>query len=124
VHWIPDGDGRRCPQHDKRFPLGEPCPDCVTAIMPAIEVIEATQVDAGLEEYEGEVREFAKGARLASIELLKLAAPNPAAKWADIYLKSMRLVSEMRDQRLARESDAQEIAHEREMSSVKGARPS
>jgi len=120
VHWIPDGDGRRCPDHGKRFPLGEPCPDCVTAELPPPEAIEAAEADHELEEYEGEVRQFAIGARSAAIKLLAGIDPQPAvaAKWGDIYLKSMRLVGEMRDRRLTREDDIREMEHEREMSGL------
>lgn len=125
MHWIPDGDERRCPEHDKRFALGMPCPDCVTAEIPPPEAIEAAGADLELEEYEGEVRAFAIGARKAAIALLsgdaeKEIEPSPvvAAKWADVYLKSMRLVGEMRDRRMVREDDIREMEHEREMSGL------
>ena len=121
MHWVPDGDKRRCPLHDKRFALGEPCPDCVLALEPVADAVGAEVVE-GPSEHEDEIREFAKGCRLSAVELLKLAEPNSAAKWGDLYLKSMRLVDEMRQRRLAIENDEREIAHEREMSGIKGAR--
>ena len=83
--------------------------------MPAIEAIDAAEVDAELEEYEGEIRSFAQGARAAATALLKNGAPNPAAKWADVYLKSMRLVDEMRSRRREIEHEQELLAHERQM---------
>lgn len=121
MHWVPDGDGRRCPRHGKRFALGEPCPDCVLALKPVTAALEAEIADAD-DEYESEIREFAKGCRLSAVELLKLAEPNPAAKWGDLYLKSMRFVDDLRQRRLQAEQDEREMEHEREISGLAGLR--
>ena len=115
MYWVPDGNGRRCPQHDKRFALGEPCPDCVLALVPAVDVLEAAPTGDEADEDELELREFAKGCRLSCIEMLKLAAPNPAAKFGDLYIKTKRLIDEMKQRRVAIEQDEREMEHEREM---------
>lgn len=122
MYWITTADGHHCTRHEVKFRRGEVCRPCVADPGPQIGAGPGVVGDRDALVVEGDLLQTAKETRRLAKKLSAgtTAEKHCGAKYYDVYLKALRLWSETREPRLAREHDRSLLEHEREMSGLRG----
>lgn len=126
MYWVDTPSGRHCNRHGEDFGRGDSCRQCLVDPGDPIEVGVEKPRDLEGEALEREVLNYARAAKRLSEELSDLSERTAkeaavGAKWADVYLKAIRLWREMREPRLEREHDEKLCEHDAKIAATRGA---